>query len=68
LTGHSGDDYTTLSLVPGRGQLAILEKYLASDGVSQQAIGQLDDLYEAEEKRCKLAIRTIESLLKDSRG
>jgi hypothetical protein len=34
-----------------QGELAILKKYLSSIGFPQQALGQLDDLYEAEEKR-----------------
>jgi hypothetical protein len=45
------------------GEIAILKKYLKSKGVPEQAIGQLDDLVESEEKRWQITIGAIESLL-----
>jgi hypothetical protein len=45
------------------GEISILRKYLKSKGVSEQAMGQLDDLVESEEKRWEITTRAIESLL-----
>jgi hypothetical protein len=45
------------------GEIAILKKYLKSKGAPEQAIGQLDDLVDSEEKRWKLTVGAIESLL-----
>ena len=45
------------------GEIAILKKYLKSKNVPEQAIGQLDDLVESEEKRWQITLGAIESLL-----
>ncbi|MBS1799990.1 MAG: hypothetical protein JSS95_09220 [Acidobacteria bacterium] len=45
------------------GEIAILKKYLKTKDAPEQALGQLDDLVESEEKRWQLTIAAIESLL-----
>ena len=45
------------------GEISILKKYLKSKDAPEQALGQLDDLIESEEKRWQITIAAIESLL-----
>jgi hypothetical protein len=45
------------------GEIFILKKYLKSKGLPEQALGQLDDLVESEQKRWELTVGAIESML-----